>query len=63
MKKLKQIFCRHLWKCIYIYNINAEWQCVKCEKHKKGYAPMGLSNEDIASKWYDDFFTNKINKK
>jgi alpha-glucuronidase len=45
--KIRQYFCRHNWKCVYIYNIFADWRCTKCDKHKKGYAPFGLTQDDI----------------
>ena len=50
--KLKQKLCKHHWKCVYIYHVTADWKCKKCNKRKKGMAPIGISNKDLNSKWY-----------
>lgn len=47
IKKIKQYFCKHSWRCVYIYGTYADWRCRKCDKGKKGYAPLGLTQEDI----------------
>jgi len=35
LKKLKQFFCRHKWKCVYVYGFSADYKCLKCNKHIK----------------------------
>ena len=47
IKRIKQHICKHIWECKYIYNYTADWECKKCNKRKKGYAPIGLTNEDL----------------
>ena len=47
IQKIKQYFCKHTFKCLYIYGTFAEWKCKKCGKCKKGFAPVGFSNEDL----------------
>jgi len=47
IKKLKQFFCKHSWRCVYIYGTYADWRCRKCDKKKKGFAPIGLTQDDI----------------
>ena len=46
-KYIKEYFCKHMWKCKYIYGTFADWECTKCSKHKKGFAPFGFTNNDI----------------
>ena len=50
--RLKQKYCKHKWDCKYIYNATADWECKKCSKRKKGFAPFGLTNEDLKSNLY-----------
>ena len=35
IKKLKQFFCRHKWKCVYVYGFSADYKCYKCDKRTK----------------------------
>lgn len=50
LKRLKQLFCKHRNKCVYIYNTFADWKCEKCGRRTKGFAPVGFTNEDIKNK-------------
>jgi len=47
IQKIRQYFCKHTYKCVYIYGTYADWRCLKCEKKKKGFAPVGLTQEQI----------------
>lgn len=47
IKKIKQYFCKHKWQCMYIYGTTALWRCKKCDKTKHGFAPVGLTQDDI----------------
>lgn len=45
--RLKQFFCKHKYKVVYIYGATALWRCCKCDKSKNGFAPVGLTQDDI----------------
>ncbi len=47
IQKIRQYFCKHTYKCVYIYGTYADWRCLKCEKKKKGFAPVGLTQDDV----------------
>ncbi len=37
---IKSLFCKHKWTCVHIYGTFALWKCEKCDKTKRGFAPV-----------------------
>lgn len=46
IKKLKQLFCIHKWKCIYVYGLSADFECKKCGKYKKDFLFYSTSTKN-----------------
>ena len=61
LKKLIQLICTHKYVCTYVYNISADWRCVKCGKRKKDFAPLLLNWEEIKlnNKYFKENFSSK----
>jgi len=60
LKKIIQFLCTHKYVCTYVYNISADWRCVKCGKKTKGIAPIGLSKTEMD--YNRDYFMQNFNK-
>ena len=60
LKKIIQYLCTHKYVCTYVYNISADWRCVKCGKRKKDFAPLGFTKTemDYNNHYFKNIFKN-----